>query len=139
MTEWKDLRKDFNFTKEEEKEIKVEKEKLKPTRYYSHKQEKQIAKTVGGKLQANSGATLFSAGDVKTDDWLFEAKTCMKEQESFSIKKEWLEKLRQESFAMNKEYNAVVFNFGPDTANYYILNEKTMKKILNILDEKFTD
>lgn len=29
------------------------------TRYYSNKQEKQIAKTVGGKLQANSGATLF--------------------------------------------------------------------------------
>lgn len=30
------------------------------TRYYSHIQEKQIAKTVGGKLQSNSGATLFS-------------------------------------------------------------------------------
>lgn len=30
------------------------------TRYYSNKQEKQIAKTVGGRLQPNSGATLFS-------------------------------------------------------------------------------
>lgn len=30
------------------------------TRYYSSKQEKKIAKTVKGKLQANSGATLFS-------------------------------------------------------------------------------
>jgi len=63
----------------------------------------------------------------------------MKEQESFSIKKEWLDKLKQESFAMNKEYSALVFNFGPNTANYYILNEKTIKKILNILQDNFTD
>lgn len=51
-------------------------------------------------------------GDVYTQDWLFEAKTCMKEQESFSIKKEWLDKLKQESFGMNKEFYALVFNFG---------------------------
>lgn len=51
-------------------------------------------------------------GDVKNDTWLFEAKTCIKEQESFSIKKEWLDKLRQESFAMRKEFFALVFNFG---------------------------
>jgi len=38
------------------------------TRFFSHKQEKQIAKTVGGKLQANSGATMFKKGDVKTDN-----------------------------------------------------------------------
>lgn len=108
------------------------------TRFFSHKQEKQIAKIVGGKLQANSGATMFSKGDVQNDDWLFEAKTCMKEQESFSIKKEWLEKLKQESFAMNKEYNALVFNFG-DAHNYYVIDEKNMKKILNILQDNFTD
>ena len=82
------------------------------TRYYSSKQEKQIAKTVGGKLQPNSEATLFSKGDVKNDEWLFEAKTCIKEQESFNIKKKWLDKLKQESFAMRKEFFALVFNFG---------------------------
>ncbi len=82
------------------------------TRYYSSKQEKQIATTVGGKLQPNSGATLFSKGDVKNDEWLFEAKTCIKEQESFNIKKEWLDKLKQESFGMRKEFFALVFNFG---------------------------
>ena len=31
----------------------------KPTRYYSKQQEKKIAKAVGGKRQANSGATPF--------------------------------------------------------------------------------
>lgn len=30
------------------------------TRFASSKQEKRIAKQVGGRLQANSGATLFS-------------------------------------------------------------------------------
>ena len=107
------------------------------TRFFSHKQEKQIAKAVGGKLQANSGATLFSKGDIKTDDWLFEAKTCMKEQEQFTIKREWLEKLKQESFAMHKEYSALVFNFGPGTHNYYVLDEKIMKEILNIFQNGF--
>lgn len=107
------------------------------TRYYSNKQEKKIAKTVNGKVQSNSGATLFDKGDIKTENWLFEAKTCMKEQESFSIKKEWLEKLKQESFAMNKEFYSLVFNFGTQNdENFYILNEKVFKQILNLLYEK---
>lgn len=104
------------------------------TRYYSHKQEKKIAKDVGGKLQPNSGATLFSKGDVRKDDWLFEAKTCTKWQDSFSIKREWLDKLRQESFAMNKEYYSLVFNFGTDK-NFYILEEDIFKQILELLNE----
>lgn len=82
------------------------------TRYYSTRQEKQIAKTVNGKRTPNSGATLFSKGDVATDNWLFEAKTCMKEQDSFSIKKEWLDKLKQEAFSSSKEFFSLVFNFG---------------------------
>lgn len=75
------------------------------------------------------------SGDVRTDDWLFECKTCMTEKESFGIKKEWLDKLKQESFAMNKEYYALVFNFGENTENHYIISEKIMKKILKIIDE----
>lgn len=107
------------------------------TRYYSNKQEKKIAKTVNGKVQSNSGATLFDKGDVRTQNWLFEAKTCMKEQQSFSIKKEWIDKLKQESFAMNKEFYSLVFNFGTqDDENFYILNEKVFKQILNLLYEK---
>lgn len=43
----------------------------KSTRWYSARQEKQIAKTVGGKLQTNSGATLFSKGDIKTNRMAF--------------------------------------------------------------------
>lgn len=76
-------------------------------------------------------------GDVVTDDWLFEAKTCMTEKQSFNIKKEWLDKLRQEAFAMNKEFFALVFNFSiTNGENFYILNEKTFKQILLLLEEK---
>lgn len=46
----------------------------KPTRFYSSKQEKKVAKAVGGKQIANGGATTFSKGDVRTVQWLFECK-----------------------------------------------------------------
>jgi hypothetical protein len=107
------------------------------TRWYSSKQEKQVAKIVNGKCQSNSGATLFSKGDIKSSNWLYECKTCIKEQESFSIKKEWLDKLKQEAFAMNKEYFSLVFNFGDikNSENFYILNEKVFKQIITLLDE----
>ena len=112
----------------------------KSTRYYSSKQEKHIAKITSSRLQPNSGATLFKKGDVANTNWLFEAKTCMKEQESFSIKKEWLSKLKQEAFAMNKEFYALVFNFGTkNEVNYYVLNEKIFKQILSLLEELEND
>jgi hypothetical protein len=44
---------------------------IRPTRFYSNKQEKKIAKQVSGKQVANSGATAFNKGDVTTDEWLF--------------------------------------------------------------------
>lgn len=105
------------------------------TRFYSSNQEKSIAKVVKGRCQTNSGATLFSKGDVASDNWLFEAKTCMTEKQSFTIKREWLDKLEEEAFAMNKEFFSLVFNFGFNNKNYFILDEKTFKQILLLLDE----
>ena len=105
-----------------------------PTRYYSTEQEKHIAKELGGKRQSNSGATTFQKGDVVTEDWLIEAKTVTKEQSSFSIKKEWLEKNKEEAFGMRKRHNALAFNFGDDQ-NYYVVDEKTFKKLIEALRE----
>lgn len=104
-----------------------------PTRFYSSKQEKRIAKAVNGERVTNSGATAFSKGDVRTDEWLFEAKTKTSESQSFSIKKEWLLKNREEMFAMGKSYNALVFDFG-DGNNYYVLDEKTFLKMKEALE-----
>jgi len=85
------------------------------------------------------GQDYLKSGDVvggKNKNWLFEAKTCMKEQQQFTIKKEWLDKLKNESFSMRKEFFALVFNFGvKNEENYYILNEKTFTQILNLLNE----
>ena len=38
-----------------------------PTRYYSNRQEKKVAKEVNGKQTKNSGATLFQKSDVYTE------------------------------------------------------------------------
>ena len=64
----------------------------------------------------------------------------MTEKQSFSIKKEWLDKIKQESFAMNKEFFALVFNFGEKNGeNYYVINEKTFRQLLLLLEEKEND
>lgn len=105
-----------------------------PTRYYSNKQEKQVAKAVKGKKVANSGATAFQKGDVTTDKVLIECKTCTSEKKSFSIKREWLEKNKEEAFEMGKEYSVLAFNFGENTPNYYILDEKTFKEFMEGLE-----
>ena len=105
----------------------------KPTRFYSKVQEQKVAKAVSGKRTANSGATPFSKGDVITPEWLIECKTSTSVKQSFSIKREWLDKNREEAFAMNKEYNALCFDFGVDTDRYYILDEKTFLMMKGVL------
>ena len=114
-------------------------ENPKPTRYYSKKQEEAVAKAVGGKRTPNSGATDFGGkSDVSTDKFNLECKTKTSHSESISIKKEWFEKNKQEAMFMNKPYSAVVFNFGPDEENHYIIDEYLFVELLrhlNTLDE----
>lgn len=105
-----------------------------PTRFYSDKQEKKVAKVVGGKRTPNSGATPWSKSDIVTDKFAIECKTCTAEKKSFSIKREWLEKNKEEAFAMGKEYSVLAFNFGPDTDNYYILDENTFKEFKEVIE-----
>ena len=88
---------------------------------------------MSGKQIANSGASAFSKGDVKADNWLIECKTLTEPKKSHTIKKEWLEKNAEEAFAMNKPYNALAFDFG-DGDNYFIVDAKTFKKLVDILD-----
>lgn len=108
----------------------------KPTRFYSHKQEKQVAKQVNGKVVSNSGATTFHKGDVTTDKFLIECKTKTTESKSFSIKKEWLEKNKEEAFAMGKTYSILAFNFGPGQDNYYVLEQKAFQEFNYLLQEE---
>jgi hypothetical protein len=108
------------------------------TRKYSTKQEKKVAKSIGGKKTANSGATFFQKGDIQSKDFCIECKTAVSEKESMSIKKEWILKIKEEAFAMNKSYWALVFNFGEqiNTKNYYIIDETLFKQLINYIEKE---
>lgn len=106
-----------------------------PTRFYSKKQESKISKQLGLKVQPNSGATAFAKGDVVGDNLLLECKTLTEPRKSHSIKKEWLEKNRQEAFATGKQYNALCFDFG-DGKNYFIIDEDLFQEVLEQIINK---
>lgn len=108
----------------------------KPTRWYSDRQEKAVAKVVAGKKVANSGATAFNKGDVTTDTWLIECKTSTSEKQSFSIKREWLKKNKEEAFAMGKDFNTLVFDFGDNGDRFYVIDERTFKMLKEVFDER---
>lgn len=111
----------------------------KPTRFYSDRQEKEVAKITGGKQVANSGAGDFAPGDVKLEQWLLECKTRTKNSDSINIKRDWFEKQLNECIQAGKPYSALVFNFGPDTPynkNYYIIDEYLFLELLEYLKTK---
>lgn len=106
-----------------------------PTRYYSKKQEKKVAKSLGGKRQANSGATAFQKGDVITDEFLIECKTKTADCKSFTVKEDWLLKNEEEAFAMGRE-PALCFDFGPSAnKRYYIISERQFQLLQQCLEE----
>lgn len=99
-------------------------------RKYSKKQEEKVAKDLGGKVVANSGASAFHKGDVALENMLLECKTVTKDQSSVSIKKEWLEKTKQEAFVMRKDYYALAIQFGPNQENYYIVPQFIIEEFI---------
>lgn len=108
------------------------------TRKYSNKQEKTVAKATGGRKTLNSGATAFDKGDVKTENFLIECKTAMTEKQSMSIKKDWIDKLKEECFASNKPNWAVAFNFGGfnNKENFYIISEQLFNKLQQLINSE---
>ena len=109
-----------------------------PPKYYSNRQEKAVAKEIGGKQTKNSGATLFQKSDVYTDLFNLECKTKTTNSDSISIKREWFEKQIRENIQMGKKYSAIVFNFGPDAPyneNHYIINEQLFLALQEYLKE----
>lgn len=111
-------------------------EKL-PTRYYSSIQESAVAKSIGGRKTANSGATDFGGKSDVSIHGLFniECKTKTTNSDSISIKKEWVEKNKRESVFDGNKYSAIAFNFGPNQDNYYIIDEFLFKELVEHLKE----
>ena len=108
----------------------------KPTRFYSNRQEKAVAKSIDGKQVANSGAARFVGGDVSNDNFLIECKTTTAEhKKSFSIKEEWLTKIADEAIGMRKQGFALCFDFGEQSDRYYVISEKMFKRLNRYLSE----
>ena len=107
---------------------------IKPTRFYSNKQEKSVAEAVSGKQVSNSGATAFNKGDVISDLFLIECKTKTSPSKSMTVQKDWIVKNEEEAFAMGRLYSAVAIDFG-DSENYYIIDEKLFKYLISKLQE----
>ena len=110
------------------------------TRFYSGQQEQRVAKAMNAQVQANSGAGAFAKGDVysKQASMLFECKTATSNKETLSVKREWLEKVEQERKSKRLDNSCVVINFGPEAPynnNYYIINERLMRFLVEKLEE----
>lgn len=110
--------------------------KKEPTRFYSSKQEKSVAKKFSGNVTKNSGATMFQKGDVMLDKFLVECKTKTSPSESITIHKEWLDKNEKEALFMGKPYSTLAFNFGLNQKNYYIIDESLFETLLNALENE---
>ena len=98
------------------------------TRAYSDKHEKSVCKALGGDQVSNSGAGKFKKGDVvvKSASLLIECKCQMSDKESYSVKKDVIEKNKEEAFSNRLNNSCLCFNFGPDSDNYYVISEKLM-------------
>lgn len=102
------------------------------TRELSSFHEKNVAKALGGRQTSNSGATPFTKGDVIVGDCLVECKTKMNEVSAFSVQKEWLTTLEEERRGMGKQLCAVAISFDSGKNSYYVIDEKTMKMLLDM-------
>ncbi len=105
---------------------------VRPTRYYSSRQEKQVAKLVNGRVNANSGAAPFVAGDVVANNVLIECKTTTTSTKSYTVKKDVLDKIKKEAYETGRDHAVVAFNFEPDGENYFILNTKFYTELLEL-------
>ena len=107
------------------------------TRYHSNLQEQYVADLLDGRQQSNSGAGHFNKGDVivRNASLLVECKTQTSDKDAMSIKKEWIETVNTERRQTGLENWAVAIKFGPSSDNYFVINEKLMRFLVEKLSE----
>ena len=109
------------------------------SRYYSDIQEKYVAKLLGGFQTTNSGSGHWTKGDVVVKDanLSLECKTSMTEKSSFSIKKDWIYKHKEEAKSNHLYNTAIAISFKPEgNENYFLIDEKLMKFLVEKLVEE---
>ncbi len=107
------------------------------TRAVADRQEKSVCKDINGYQQPSSGSGKFRKGDVfnKEASILVECKTCMIDKDSFSIKKDWIIKNKEEKFSQRLSNSCIAFSFGPGQENFYVINSKLMRFLIEKLEE----
>ena len=108
-----------------------------PGKDYSASQEADIARLLGGRVQSNSGGTRFGGGDVLTEHFFVEAKVPTKDQTSFSVKKEWIDKMREQMFEQGKYQCALAFRFSPQGEDYFVINSRLMKFLVDSYEKEY--
>lgn len=108
------------------------------TRVYSNLHESSVCSALNAYKQPNSGAGHWRKGDVRVPQasLLIECKCCMSPKESFSIKKEWIIKNKEEAWTQRLSNSALCFNFEPSGQNYYVIDEKLMRFLVDKLSEE---
>lgn len=109
------------------------------SRFYSNLQETKVANLIDGNRSPNSGASLFYKSDVYQDDAsiVIECKTPETKKESFSIKKEWITKCKKEAFEKRYSNTAIAITFEPNTENYFLIDERLFKYLVDKLKEEY--
>lgn len=108
------------------------------TRTYSEAHENSVCKALNATRQPNSGASKFRKGDVvhKEASMLIECKCVMSEKASVSIKKDWITKNREEKFTQRLSNSCICFNFEPNGENFYVIDQKLMRYLVEKLSEE---
>ncbi|AVM70531.1 hypothetical protein C3V36_11030 [Lachnospiraceae bacterium oral taxon 500] len=83
---------------------------------------------MGGKQIIGSGSTPFLKGDVVAGKLFIEAKTKMTPSKQITIKKDWIDKAREQSLATRKEDYAIAVSFG-DAKEYYLIEDSLMEDL----------
>ena len=108
------------------------------TRYYSELQEKRVAENLNGSVCPNSGAGKFSKSDVQVKDasLSIECKTCMTDKDSFSIKKSWFEKQKEEALKIKEQLTNIVVEFSLKSNNGKVFGSVSFKQVEEELKAK---
>jgi hypothetical protein len=73
---------------------------------------------------------------VLTREFFIEAKTPTKPQASFSIKREWIDKMIEQAFEQGKYSYALAFRFDPEGNDYFVINSRLMKLLVDHMEEE---
>ncbi len=100
----------------------------------SKRQEDNVAKSLGGRRTANSGATSFSKGDVIIGDVIIECKTRTRDVNSFAIHESWIKEINEEKIGMGKSLAALAISFDQGHNSYYVIDERAMQLLLEVIN-----